>query len=252
MKICKLIYILLISLLPFVFVSCKKTEQAAVISHLSLFNAMPGGKRLLPDFKGTEPMQSYYGARLFYYGVFDEGGKYAITREEQPLLVYNYPDTLPTSKPLLDLNLKIKKGSINYLYFTGTADHPDYLLSTVVPPYHEAADSTFGIRFLNLSYQSKPVNVYLIGNGERKEVEGLAYKGVSDYKEYRASLKTEDYTFEFRDQETQKLIAAYTTKGIGTASENLWRFRNFTLALIGLPGETTEELKQKPFLLNNY
>lgn len=252
MKTYKLSFIFLISLLSLAFVSCKKTEQAPVISHLTLFNAMPGDARLLTSFRGTKPLDIYYDARLFYYAVFDELGKYAITTEEQPLAMYLYPDTLPTDKPLFDLNLKIKKGSINRLYFTGTIEHPDYLLSTFVPPYHNVADSTFGIRFLNLSYQSKPVNVYLIRNGERKEVEGLAYKGASEYKNYAANLETEDYTFEFRDQETQKLLTTYTTKDVGVVKDNLLRFRNVTIALIGLPGETTELLKQKPFLFNDY
>jgi hypothetical protein len=251
MKTYKLKFILLISLLSFAFVSCKKIEQASVVSHLTLFNAMPG-QVLLANFKGAEPLDRYLGAMTFGYAVFNLGGRYAITKEEQPLAMYRYPDTLPTSKPIFNLNLKIKKGSINNLYFTGTIKNPEYLLSTTVPPYHDVADSTFGIRFLNLSYQSKPVNVYLVTNGERKEVEGLAFKGISEYKNYTAALKTREYTFEFRDQETQILIATYTTKGIGIASENLWRFRNFTLALIGLPGETAEELKQKPFLLNDY
>ncbi|AOM80228.1 DUF4397 domain-containing protein [Pedobacter steynii] len=252
MKTYKWNIILSISLLCFAFVSCKKNDEAAVISHLTLFNAMPGNIKLMPSFKGTDPLERYASAQLFYYATFNELGKYAITKEEQPLTVYSYPDTLPTSKPLFELNLKIKKGSINRLYFTGTAAHPDYLLSTFVPPAYTAADSTFGIRFLNLSYQSKPVNVYLVSNGERKEVEGLAYKAGTEYKRYAAPLETGDYIFEFRDQETQKLLASYTTNGVGVAKDNLWRFRNFTLALIGSAGETTEVLKQKPFLFNDY
>lgn len=252
MKTYKLNIILSISLLCFAFVSCKKTEQVPVISHLSLFNAMPGDTKLLTSFRGTEPLDRYYDGLLFYYAVFSGLNKYAITKEEQPLAMYRYPDTLPTSKPLYDLNLKLKQGSINRLYFMGTVEHPDYLLSTFVPPAYNVADSTFGIKFLNLSYQSKPINVYLVSNGERKEVEGLAYKGETEYKRYAAALKTGEYTFEFRDQETQKLLASYTTNGVGFAKDNLWRFRNFTLALIGLPGETAEVLKQKPFLLDDY
>lgn len=252
MKTYNLRFILLISLMSYAFVSCKKTEETPVLTHLTLFNAMPGPEKLLPSFRGTAPLNRYYDASLFYYGVFDIGGRYAITKEDQPLAIYNYPDTLPTSKPLLDLQLKLNKGSINTLYFLGTAAQPDYLLDTYLPPFHNAADSTFGVRFLNLSYGSKPVSVYLVSNGERKEVEGLAYKGVTAFKNYSATLETGDYTFEFRDQETQQFIASYTTKEIGKPSENAWRFRNFTIALIGLPGATTEQLKQKSFLFNNY
>lgn len=252
MKTYKPSYILLISLLSFAFVSCKKTEQTPVITHLTLFNAMPGEEKLLPSFRGTAPLNNYYLSSLFYYGVFDIGGRYAITKEDQPLAIYSYPDTLLPNKPLLDLNLKLTKGSINSLYFLGSVAHPDYLLDTYLPPAHQAADSTFGIRFINLSPGSKPVNVYLVSAGERKEAEGLAYKGITGFKNYSATLKTSDYTFEIRDQESQQLLTSYTTIGIGKPTENAWRFRNFTIALIGLPGESTEKLKQKSFLFNNY
>ncbi|ALL06819.1 hypothetical protein AQ505_15775 [Pedobacter sp. PACM 27299] len=252
MKIYKFQYILFISLLCFAFVSCKKTEQTPVLTHLTLFNAMPGQLRLLPSFRGTEPLNRYYLAILFDYGVFNVGGKYAITKEDQPLAIYSYPDTLSPDKPLFDLQLKLKKGSINTLYFLGKKENPDYLLDTYLPPVHQAADSTFGIRFINLSYGSKPINVYLIKDGERKEVEGLAYKGITNFKSYTATLKTGNYTFEFRDQATQELLASYTTTELEKPSENKWRFRNFTIALIGLPGESSELLKQKTFLFDNY
>lgn len=250
MKTYKLRYILFISLLC--FVSCKKTEEATVLTHLTLFNAMPGELRLLPSFRGTEPLNRYYDATLFYYGTFNVVGKYAITKEDQPLAIYSYPDTLVPSKPLFDLQLKLKKGSINTLYFLGKKEAPDYLLDTYLPPVHQAADSTFGVRFMNLSYGSQPVNVYLIKDGVRSAVEGLAYKGITDFKSYAATLKTGNYTFEFRDQATQQLLGSYTTTELEKPSENKWRFRNFTIALIGLPGESSELLKQKTFLFDNY
>lgn len=252
MKAFKLNYILLISLLSFAVVSCKKTDALPAISQLTLFNAMPGKDRLLTNFRGTKPLDIYNGVRVIEYGVFSILDRYTIAKPSQPLALYHYPDTLPTSKPVFDLDLKLKEGSINNLYLTGTLNKPDYLLITSVPPFHNAADSTFGIRFLNLSDQSKPVNVYLVSNGGSKEIEGLAFKGISNYKNYASTLKTGDYTFEFRDQETQKVIASYTTKDIGKPSENLWRFRNFTLALVGIPGETAVELKQKIALINDY
>lgn len=119
MKTFRLQYILIISLLCFTFVSCKKTERAAVLTHLTLFNAMPGELRLLPSFRGTEPLDRYYLSTLFDYGIFNEGGKYAITKEDQPLAIYSYPDTLEPNKPLFDLQLKLKQGSINTIYFLG-------------------------------------------------------------------------------------------------------------------------------------
>ncbi|SDJ03287.1 hypothetical protein SAMN04487898_101127 [Pedobacter sp. ok626] len=247
--------LLLSMLLSIAFLSCKKEEPLPATSSLTIANAVAGSKPLVVNLnEGANP--SYYlyrTASALKYGVLEgDVGKLNVENPTQRLRLFQLPDTTATSQPLFDLKLQIVKGSINSLLLTGTANHPDYLLDTTIPPYHNQADSTFGLRFTNLSYQSKPVNVYMISNGERKEVEGLIYKGITGYKNYAAMDKTGTYTFEFRDQETQRILAVYTLEGAAKATENLWRYRNFTLALIGIPDTVDPEQKQKTFMINNY
>ena len=249
------IHLLLLSSLLFIaFISCKKERQQPIVSSLIVVNAVPGSTPLVVNFTGSQPSNFYAGAAKINYGILDQFSRFNMETTEQPLTLYQYPDTFSTSKPIFNLNLHLEKGSINSLFLMGTVAKPDYLFLSSVPPYHAVRDSTFGIRFVNLSYQSKPVNVYLIANGEQKEIDGLAYKGITPYKNYTARAADNSYVFEFRDQETQNVIASYVLKDLSQANEkeNLWRYRNFTLALIGLPDTAVPEQKQKIFLINNY
>jgi hypothetical protein len=246
---------ILFIMLSIVLISCKKNEiSLPVISSLTLVNAVPGSAKLIVNLNGTTSAKGYtYGGAVYLdYGVFVPGNKLTTFNEKQPLGLFKFPDTNATSKPLFDLQLQLNKGSINSLFLMGTVTNPDHLLVTDVPPFHEQRDSTFGIRFANLSYQSKPISVYLIASGEQKEIDGLLYKGVTDYKNYPALAKTGDYKFEFRDKESQKVLATYKLIGVNNDPVNLWRYRNFTLALIGLPNTTDPEQTQTTLLINNY
>ncbi|SDJ39014.1 hypothetical protein SAMN04487898_102432 [Pedobacter sp. ok626] len=241
-------------LVSILFMACKKEDSLPVMSSLILVNAVPGSAKLVINLNGTTPGwgYSYSGAAYINYGVFEPGNKLTTFELEQPLGLFQYPDTTATSKPLFDLQLQLKKGSINSLFLTGTVDHPDHLLVTDVPPFHNQRDSTFGIRFANLSYQSKPVSIYLIDDGVQKEVDELAYKQVTGYMNYPALAQTGDYKFEFRDKETQKVLATYEFSAVNQGAMNRWRYRNFTLALKGLPGAIDAAQAQSPFLIDNY
>jgi hypothetical protein len=246
---------ILFIMLTIVLISCKKNETSLpVISSLTLVDAVPGSAKLYINMNGTAPAKgyTYSGASYLKYGDFAPDNKLTTFNEKQPIGLFQYPDTNATSKPLFDLQLQLNKGSINSLFLIGTVTNPDHLLVADVPLFHEQRDSTFGIRFANLSYQSKPVSIYLIANGEQKEIDGLAYKGITGYKNYLAFAKTGDYKFEFRDKESQKVLATYVVAGVNNDPVNLWRYRNFTLALIGLPEATDTQQMQRTMLINNY
>lgn len=237
------------------FLSCKKDERITAASSLVIANAVAGSSTLLTNLNEGENPSYYLYAAVggLRYGKLDNNeGMLNIENSTQRIRFFQSPDTMANSKPLFDLKLQMEKGSINSLFLTGTVSNPDYLLDKTVPLYHNQQDSTLGLRFTNLSYQSKPVNVYLIGNGERKEIEGLAYKGITGYKKYAALALTGTYIFEFRDQETQQVLASFTLAEANKGTENLWRYRNFTLALIGVPNTADPVQKQKTFLIKNY
>lgn len=234
------------------FVSCKKEAALPVVTSLTLVNAVVGSEPLVTNFTENGHLPFYYGALQVQYGTYNEAFRVPIEKEQQSLRLFQYPDTLSSSKPLFDLKFQLEKGSINTLFLTGTVAHPEYLISTGKPPFHQVADSTFGVRFINLSYQSRPVDVYLIRGTGEKVVTGLAYKSVTDYQPFKAIAISGNYTFEFRDPQTQNVLASYVFNEVGKDSGNLWRFRNFTLAFIGSPGVTQGDQKQNAFVILNY
>jgi hypothetical protein len=161
----------------------------------------------------------------------------------QPMTIYQFPDTLDKDVPLFRLTLPLPIASISTLFLTGTASSPDTLFTTDVLPYHTAADSTMGIRFMNLSPGSRPVNIRVKGQSGAPIGSNLAYKGTTRFMIMPAGTQQGDYTFEFRDAVTETLLISYTTKGIQLPPQNFrnaWTYRNSTLALMGLPGGTGE------------
>lgn len=247
--------ILLFCLLSIAFNSCKKEEQVIrIISSLKIINAVPdAAPYLLADLRNGNNTGLYYSSgAIFRYEDAGQDAKISTEKEVLPLVIYLFPDTLPTNKPLFDLKLQLPKGSINSLFLLGTVSQPDYKLVTAIPPGHDGLGTTFGLRFANLSYQSKPVSVSVLHNGEEKVLDGLAYKDVSNYKKYDASANGDNLTFQFRDQETQRLLASYVLTGLLATENNLWRAKNFTLALKGLPGSVDPVQKQDAFIIPDY
>lgn len=255
MRKTQVIFILLFCSLSIAIISCKKESPLqGIVSSLTMVNAVvDANPYLIADLKKGTNAGFYYALGLkLRYGVSDLTQKLPVEEEVLPLAFFLFPDTMASSKPLYDLKLQIPKGSISSLFLVGDLSHPDYALVTATPPAHLERDSTFGIRFANLSYQSKPVSVSVITDTQQQEAEKLSYKGVTAYKKYAALSKTGDLTVQFKDQETQRLLATYVITGLAAISDNPWRYKNFTLALKGLPGSTDAIKKQSVFIISDY
>lgn len=100
-------------------------------------------------------------------------------------------------------------------------------------PYR--TDSTAGIRFINLSPNSKPLNITLLTTSTTNEVSNLAYKQYTEFKSYPA-LYNSTYTFQIRDESTVSPAPPLATFRL-TAS-TVPRFSNITLVIRGLVGAT--------------
>jgi hypothetical protein len=98
-------------------------------------------------------------------------------------------------------------------------------------PYR--TDSTAGIRFINLSPNSTPLNITLstdpVGTAQ---VLNLAYKQYTEYRSY-PGLYNSAYTFQVRDGVTNNILTTFAF----TAS-TLPRFANVTLVIRGKVGTT--------------
>ncbi len=104
-------------------------------------------------------------------------------------------------------------------------------------------DSVLGMRFINLSPNSSPVNITLSTSPTVNEATGLAYKQITDFKTYPALQSTSSMIFQLRDAGGTWLASytlpvtpasPYTNVGIPWA-----RFKNITLMVKGLQGTTS-------------
>lgn len=253
------------SALSLTFAACKKNDDPPQQSAaLSIINAVTGADTVVPRFNNSYLSTPHYIWGTFVYynryvpGIFLNGHNLFATKSGiQPLTIFKYPDTLSSSRPLYNLTLNLPVGSIHTLFLTGTAAKPDTMLAVDLPPNYQVSDTSVGFRFVNLSQGAPPISINLQGQANGSEVSSLPYKNITGFKKFAATSDISSYTFEFRDAATGKLIKAFTANGVNNDGsdpnypKNLWRFKNYTLALLGLPGETGKAA-QTIFLINNY
>jgi hypothetical protein len=146
-------------------------------------------------------------------------------------------DRLVAGPPLVNMDVEFPSGYIGSLFVAGTLKQPDILLIKDQPLYFPPADSSMGLRFVNLAQGNLTVNVNIKGQANG-EVNSLPYKSITEFKKYAAHSAVGSYVFEFRNSGTGALLASFTISDVnnpGTATPNLWRYRNFTLVLCGAP-----------------
>jgi hypothetical protein len=220
--------------------ACKK-ETATIgsgTSGFTLVNGVVGNGSLLTNFNGTELGVPYYSLLTnINYGWAQFYSNYT---GQQKLALYQIPDTTPTSKPVYNLTLDLPVNTVHTLFLMGTPQNPDQLFTADQLLYHAPADSTMGIRFINISRGSAPVSVNINGKTSGSEVTSLPYKSITAFKIYPAGSAVSSYTFEFRDQATGTLLASYTLNGINSSGPdgtgpNIWRSKNITLSLLKEP-----------------
>jgi hypothetical protein len=229
-----------IVIFPLLLVSCKKelTPKVSGASSLTIVNGVVGNSYLYTNFNGDKSNGEYYSG----IGAVDYGfsGFYNSYYGEQKLGLYQLPDTNADSKPVLRLTLNLPVNTIHTLFVMGTPQNADYLVTNDQLPYHAPADSTMGLRFVNIAPVTGPVTVNLAGQANGSEVADLAYKGVTPFKNYNAGSAVNSYTFEFRDKASGTLLGSCVVDGVnvdGSAGvPNIRRNKNYTLVLLGGPG----------------
>jgi len=231
--------------LSLAIISCKKDNvPPSGASSFTIVNAVVGSSALVTNFNAGTALKYYSTAQQIGYGSFMEFGSYA---GNVPLALSDLSDT---TKAVYNSVVNLPVHTIHSLFLTGMLTAPESFLTTDNLPSHAAADSSVGIRFVNLSQGSNPVSVNIQGSANGSEVSSLAYKSTTPFKNYSAKGNISSYTFEFRDATTGNLLTSYTMNGINEGvvdnNPNQFRNRNFTIALNGLPGS------QGTFLINDY
>lgn len=101
--------------------------------------------------------------------------------------------------------------SSNYsLFLTGAS--PSQIDTVLISESYTRtySDSSFGVRFINLSLSPNPISVDIKGGANGSEVQSLSYKGYSRFIKHPALVSTPSYIFEFRDVVTGTLLSSYT------------------------------------------
>jgi hypothetical protein len=139
-----------------------------------------------------------------------------------------------SSKPYLVYpKFSSQENEIYSLFLHGDTLNPQGILIKENFPYH--TDSTVGIRFINLSPNSSPLNITLSTSQAVNEAANLEYKQYTDFKTY-AALYNSTYTFQVRDSKSIDPLPPLATFSLSAAQ--VPRFANITLVIRGMVGTT--------------
>ncbi|AOW18153.1 hypothetical protein LPB03_12120 [Polaribacter vadi] len=110
-----------------------------------------------------------------------------------------------TLNPIYSESLNLK--GIHSLYLSGTFGDEEVLL--VGDNFKQFTDSVVGVRFINLSKSSGPIDIS-IDRQNSNVISGLIYRTISDYIEFPAKKVDGSYTFEFMDNLGNVSITNFT------------------------------------------
>jgi hypothetical protein len=223
-------------------ISCKKEAVPPGAASLIIMNAISESNTIVMNFNGTAPIWYLNAAKIDYKGT----ASFSSYTGTQPLGIYEYPDTTTSDLPLYNLSLSLPVGSIKTLVLTGTKAKPDSLMINDNLPFYEPADSAMGIRLIHAATGTGPVKVMLKGDPQKELVQQLAFKNHTGFFKMPVTKGIADYVLEFRDANSNTLIASYTATGVGgfDTDNNPWLRRNFSLVLIGTAGGTAPAIAE--------
>ena len=145
--------------------------------------------------------------------------------------IYVWPTTDSLS-PYYNSTKSVAMGANEYytLFLGGTPASPQPVL--VKESYQDYTDSVMGIRFINMSPNSTPVNVTLSTSTGVNQFENLAFKDYSEFKQFPATSNISSYTFQVRRVSSPNTVLASVAISVsGTAA--IPRFKNVTIVFRG-------------------
>jgi hypothetical protein len=224
--------------------SCKKSSNTiSAPAAVNVVNAMAVSNPIIPVFGTYDTIQYFTNAQnIGYPGNLE----YILSAGNTQLYVAQGTDTtsLELKSALFRGSLSLQPGGIYSFFLAGDTTSPDTLfVLDKIPNY---ADSSAGIRFVNLSPGSQAISITLEGNSATQtEFSGLEYKGISPFKGYPANSVVPGgaYNFVIRDQSTGDSLQSFS-----------WYFtlyRNNTAIICGSEDPTSPTPLQV-LQINNY
>jgi hypothetical protein len=209
--------ILLFLMMTSIISSCKKDKiEFAPMASLNIVNTViSGGSAKLNSFAATIANNGNTHFTLFT-GTPD---------------IYVYP-AVDSLHPYYNANkaVTVSNGDVYTLFLGGPTGTPEAILVKENLAYR-IADSTLGIRFINLSPSSPSVNITLSTSTAMNEFTNIAYKQITGFKSFPAGAAVTTYTFQIRNATTNAVISSITLSGT-----TFPRYQNVTLVLRGMVG----------------
>ncbi|HEY4147273.1 MAG TPA: hypothetical protein VGM41_00020 [Chitinophagaceae bacterium] len=201
---------------------CKKDSVTlSPLASLNIVNASVNLGTVKVNFTGLKGLYSSISTTVAYGANTAYGANAGVT---VPVTIV----PADTTQTAFSGNFSFVTGGIYSFYLAGQSTAVDTILvKENIPSY---TDSSCGVRFINLSYNSSPVVVTLASSITTNEFSSTPYKQMSGFKKYPALVANGTYAFTVRDASTNALIASYTL--------TTPRFFNCTLALKGMIGGT--------------
>ncbi|MBO9573852.1 MAG: DUF4397 domain-containing protein [Chitinophagaceae bacterium] len=200
------------------FSSCEKDEiKTTPLTSLNIVNAISDGQSVRLGSNTTVIPNNANGQMALVAGSND---------------LYIWPVEDSTHPYYTSNKFETNEGEVYSLFLTGDTTAVESIILKETIPYR--TDSIAGIRFINLSPNSAPLNITLSTSPTTNEVSDLAYKQYTEFKSY-PGLYNSTYTFQVRDASTQDPappLAEFTFY-----EWDIPRFANVTLVIRGKVGE---------------
>jgi len=223
------------------FNCCQKSKTSITpMASLNLINATVGTTAIKSNWTNlvNKSQSQYYGQISTTVGY---GANYVygvLANRDVPLTIIATTDTV---NPIFTANLNLSSGSIYSFYLAGHTGAVDTILvKEVIPAY---GDSSCGVRFINLVYNSNPIDIRQKSTPGIIDFSTIGYKQYSSFKQYGARVVNTTDTFQVVDHTTSAVLTTYV---LSTPY-----FQNVTLAWIGQSGGAAANAP-KVIRINNY
>ncbi|MBO9573130.1 MAG: hypothetical protein J7497_13145 [Chitinophagaceae bacterium] len=195
------------------FASCEKDEfQTTQLASLRIVNAIVGGTTARLNSITSNINNNSSNAFVVLTGRPD-------------IYVYPVGDSL---NPYFHANKtqQVEANEAFSLFLSGIPGAIESLWVKDNYPVH--SDSTFGVRFINLTANSIPVNITLATTSTINEFENIGYQQLTEYKTFFANNENQNLTFQVRSSADPNNILA--SLPVSTSAP---RFKNITLVFRG-------------------
>lgn len=208
--------------------SCKKGSLAIrSLGSVAITNVIVGGETVMTNLIPTTTLSSNITVAYSASGNFNSliGSQ----------VVYIYPQS-DSSKPYFNKRFNFSFGDFYSIFLAGQFPTIDTVIIKEDIPIR--TDSSFGIRFINLSPNAPAVNITLSTSTSINEFTNIGYKTATTFKTYPAKFTSPaSFTFQVRNAASNVLITSTTITG-ASLTTGIPRFHDITLILRGLIGGT--------------